>query len=406
MPKQIIVEDVWKSYQRGRVHAGTIRHSLKNFWTDFHSKKETFFALSDIRFSIEQGDIVGIVGPNGAGKSTLLRLLSRITFPTRGKITIHGTLSSMLEVGTGFHPELTGRENIFMNGAILGMKYPEINRKLESIIDFSELQSFIDTPVKHYSSGMYVRLAFSVAAHLEPDILLIDEVLSVGDQSFRKKCLDKILDVSGHGKTILMVSHQMSYLRKLCRQGIYLQAGHIRQTGTIDDAIETYIQDNASHQHQDIAHRTDRQGNGRSTIVSIGFEQDHQPHPAVLHAGQSISIVTEFRSSQPVLRNVELRLDCFDFLGRQFFVLNSSMTNGYIESCPGDALLRCTIPKLPLNEGRYYIDVSLWSEYQQMDGVLHAIEFEVEKGMFYPTGRLPLASKGMLVDYQWSVESQ
>jgi lipopolysaccharide transport system ATP-binding protein len=200
----------------------------------------TFWALRDLDFEIKQGDVVGIIGRNGAGKSTLLKVLSRITEPSTGFAEIHGRLSSLLEVGTGFHPELTGRENIFLNAAILGMRRAEIDRKFDEIVAFSEVERFIDTPVKHYSSGMYLRLAFAVSAHLEPDILLVDEVLAVGDATFQKKCLGKMEDVAKEGRTVLFVSHNMGAIRSLCTSGMVLNGGEIIETGEISRSIETY----------------------------------------------------------------------------------------------------------------------------------------------------------------------
>jgi lipopolysaccharide transport system ATP-binding protein len=200
----------------------------------------TFWALKNLDFEIKQGDVVGIIGRNGAGKSTLLKVLSRITEPTTGFAELHGRLSSLLEVGTGFHPELTGRENIFLNAAILGMRRAEIERKFDEIVAFSEVERFIDTPVKHYSSGMYLRLAFAVSAHLEPDILLVDEVLAVGDASFQKKCLGKMEDVAKEGRTVLFVSHNMGAIRSLCTSGIVLNGGEIIESGEISKGIETY----------------------------------------------------------------------------------------------------------------------------------------------------------------------
>lgn len=201
---------------------------------------ENFWALRDISFEVAQGDVIGIIGRNGAGKSTLLKILSRITDPTEGQVRIKGRVASLLEVGTGFHPELTGRENIFLNGAILGMSRREIRAKFDEIVAFAEVERFLDTPVKRYSSGMYVRLAFAVAAHLEPEILIIDEVLAVGDAEFQNKCLGKMRDVSSSGRTVLFVSHNMSAVRRLCRTGLYLDQGRIAQAGDIERLIETY----------------------------------------------------------------------------------------------------------------------------------------------------------------------
>ena len=206
-----------------------------------HVDLEEFHALDDVSFEIEQGDRVGIIGRNGAGKSTLLKLLSRITEPTRGRIIMRGRVASLLEVGTGFHPELSGRENIYLNGAILGMKRTEVKAKFDEIVDFSGVEKFLDTPVKRYSSGMYVRLAFAVAAHLEPEILLIDEVLAVGDSEFQKKCIAKMNDISAHeGRTILFISHNTSAIQSLCKTGILLKAGKLAAAGKINDVLDLY----------------------------------------------------------------------------------------------------------------------------------------------------------------------
>ena len=250
---------------------------------------------------------------------------------------------------------------------------------------------------------MYVRLAFSVAAHLEPDILLIDEVLAVGDQVFRKKCLDKILDISGQGKTILMVSHQMSYLQTLCKSGIYLRDGHLKKSGTVDEVIESYINDSEFSNQRDLSLRKDRQGNGICVVSSIRFLGEQGFIPPILFSGQSVIIQVELNSLQPTLRNVEIRMDCYDFLGRQWFVLNNSVSSGIFESCPGNATINCSIPRLPLNEGRFFMDISVFSKNVLCDHVKHATEFEVEKGKYYPTGRLPMPSKGILVDYTWAI---
>jgi len=216
-----------------------LRHPLSGFNNTV--EHEDFWALKDINFEINQGDRVGIIGRNGAGKSTLLKILSRITAPTTGKITIKGRVSSLLEVGTGFHPELTGRENIFLNGAILGMQRQEIKAKFDEIVAFAEVEKFLDTPVKHYSSGMYVRLAFAVAAHLEPEILIVDEVLAVGDAQFQKKCFGKMEDVGREGRTILFVSHDLKTIRTLCNIGIYLATGQLKALSTSNEIIEFYL---------------------------------------------------------------------------------------------------------------------------------------------------------------------
>ena len=253
-------ETISKQYRLGQVGTGTLSHDLNRFWAQVRGKEDPYlkigeandravkgeseyvWSLKDINFEIEQGDSVGIIGRNGAGKSTLLKLLSKVTKPTTGKIYTNGRIASLLEVGTGFHPEMTGRENIFLNGAILGMTRKEITRKFDEIVDFSGVERYIDTPVKRYSSGMYVRLAFAVAAHLESEILIVDEVLAVGDAEFQKKCLGKMGDVSkGEGRTILFVSHNMASIKLLCDTGILLENGFLKKTGKMNEVIDSYF---------------------------------------------------------------------------------------------------------------------------------------------------------------------
>lgn len=260
MSVAIKVENLSKAYQIGQIGTGTISRDLERWWLTKVMRKEDPFlklgetndrsvkgksdivwSLKDIDFDIQQGDAVGIIGKNGAGKSTLLKLLSRVTAPTTGKIKLKGRVASLLEVGTGFHPELTGRENIYLNGSILGMRKKEIDQKLDEIIDFSGVERYIDTPVKRYSSGMYVRLAFAVAAHLESEILIVDEVLAVGDAEFQKKCLGKMSDISkGEGRTVLFVSHNMNAVKNLCNKGIVLKNGEIDLIESIDKCVERY----------------------------------------------------------------------------------------------------------------------------------------------------------------------
>lgn len=256
----IKIENLWKEYRLGVIGHGTLTHDLQSWWARIRGREDPnqkiaaflkeqknqiegdrFWALRDINLEVKQGEVLGIIGKNGAGKSTLLKILSRVTAPTGGTISVKGRIASLLEVGTGFHPELTGRENIFMNGAILGMSRTEVKTKLDEIIDFSGIETFIDTPVKRYSSGMYVRLAFAVAAHLEPEILIIDEVLAVGDADFQKKCLGKMNEVAHAGRTVLFVSHNMGAVAQLCSRGISLKKGTIEKQGEISHIVEKYL---------------------------------------------------------------------------------------------------------------------------------------------------------------------
>jgi lipopolysaccharide transport system ATP-binding protein len=259
MTDVIKVEYLYKQYRLGQVSTGSIAHDLNRWWHIVRGKEDPYekitglnnrdksdnneyvWALQDINFSVKQGEVLGIIGKNGAGKSTLLKLLSKVTSPTKGNIKVNGRIASLLEVGTGFHPELTGRENIFLNGAILGMTKSEIRSKFDEIVAFSGVEKYIDTPVKRYSSGMYVRLAFAVAAHLEPEILIVDEVLAVGDAEFQKKCLGKMKDVSGEGRTVLFVSHNMAAVKSLCTRGLLLQNGEVVIMGEIDKVVKCYF---------------------------------------------------------------------------------------------------------------------------------------------------------------------
>jgi lipopolysaccharide transport system ATP-binding protein len=252
------VENVWKQYRLGTIGTGTLKDDLARFWAKLRGKEdpttligqtndrnnidsEYVWALQNINFEVKQGEVLGIIGKNGAGKSTLLKILSKVTQPTKGNIKVKGRIASLLEVGTGFHPELTGTENVYLNGAILGMTKNDIKNKFEEIVEFSGIGKYIDTPVKRYSSGMYVRLAFAVAAHLEPEILVLDEVLAVGDAEFQKKCLGKMKDVSGEGRTVLFVSHNMDAVRKLCTQGLMLKYGQVSFFGNMQQTIDNYL---------------------------------------------------------------------------------------------------------------------------------------------------------------------
>ncbi|TSJ35958.1 ABC transporter ATP-binding protein [Mucilaginibacter corticis] len=287
MPSVIKVENLSKAYHLGEIGTGTISRDLERFWAKVRGKDDPFlkigetndrskkgksdvvWSLKDLDFDIAQGDAVGIIGRNGAGKSTLLKILSRITSPTSGSVKIKGRIASLLEVGTGFHPELTGRENIYLNGAILGMRKAEIKRKFDEIVDFSGVERYIDTPVKRYSSGMYVRLAFAVAAHLESEIMIVDEVLAVGDAEFQKKCLGKMADVSKVGnRTVLFVSHNMGAINQLCNNAIYLHNGSVAAYGDKSAVIENYLTNNTSNYNRELSVAFDEQESDEDTCLN------------------------------------------------------------------------------------------------------------------------------------------
>lgn len=321
--------------------------------------KEEFWALKDVSFGIEQGDRVGIIGRNGAGKSTLLKVLSRITAPTKGEIIIRGRVASLLEVGTGFHPELTGRENIFLNGAILGMKRTEIKRKFDEIVDFAEVERFLDTPVKRYSSGMYVRLAFSVAAHLEPEILVVDEVLAVGDAQFQKKCLGKMGDVSQkEGRTVLFVSHNMTAMQSLCNKGLLMERGELRYRGLMGDTITSYLKQFTETKRKVAwGSPAEAPGNDQAKLLLAEVRS--------LHAGKSIDFFEEgdpvqldfvFWNNKEGMTALDVTFHLMDELGNLVFVGTTSYGEKESKQYPlGEVRVSCRVPADLLQEGTYNI---------------------------------------------------
>lgn len=371
-----------------------------------------FWALKDVSFDVGQGEVVGIIGCNGAGKSTLLKLLSRITEPTSGEVIINGRLASLLEVGTGFHPELTGRENVFMNGAILGMKKHEIDAKFDKIVAFSELAKFIDTPVKRYSSGMYVRLAFAVAAHLEPEILLVDEVLAVGDAEFQKKCLGKMGDVARLGRTILFVSHNMAAIENLCGNCILLQDGTITGNGPTDQVIAQYLQtvtDSASAAGG-LAERTDRTGSGEVVLTDFHLEDANGNRVTALQSGAdgTLAFSILMRTGKPV-RHLDLGFSIHDASGGQVFsILYGSYQNQKFELNQTHGCIRCRLSKLPLAAGRYQIGARLTIQGVEADWPQGGVGWlDIVEGDFYGSGikgfgnRAPLLLKG-----DWSLTEE
>ena len=402
MPLALSLEHVGKTYHRGKVRHRDLRNTVTAWWQG-PRETETFAALSDISLAIEAGETVGLIGANGAGKSTLLKLLSRITYPTTGRIRIRGTLSSMLEVGTGFHPELTGRDNIYLNGAIIGMRREEVRRKLDSIVDFSDIGDFLDTPVKHYSSGMYVRLAFAVAAHLEPDILLVDEVLAVGDQAFRRKCFDKLADVSGRGRTIIMVSHQMNYLRELCSRGIWLDSGRIRFDGRIDQAVLAYGESAGANPSADLSHRPDRKGSGLVKVSRITLDDGRGTPVAHAASGMPLGVAVHLEHPRiPPGQRADIRLEILDIYGQVVMVADNGISGQDIALHGASSAWRCMFPKLPLNTQVYSINVRVRIGKELADQLSGALMVDVERGLFYPTGLLPESREGLLVDYTWA----
>jgi lipopolysaccharide transport system ATP-binding protein len=353
--------------------------------------KEEFWALKEVSFEVKRGEAIGIIGRNGAGKSTLLKILSRITEPTHGRIEINGRIASLLEVGTGFHPELTGRENIFLNGAILGMSRVEIRKKFDEIVSFAEVEKFLDTPVKRYSSGMYVRLAFAVAAHLEPEILIIDEVLAVGDAQFQKKCLGKMEDVSNkEGRTVLFVSHNMNVIRSLCPSSIMLSAGQIVATGTTNDVVEKYFEynENNSSGTKLYYHKA---GSHFAKINNIDINNTKNPLLSLFDR-ISIKISIEVRDH---IKAVEFFVIIYNSEGLPVLGVFQK-DNNELTNIEGDALDVSVNFDNSLIPGKYFISAGMFDSSRQfVDWVEHAETFEVEHS--YKDGRLFEPRLGMTV---------
>jgi len=407
----IKVENISKLYHIGKSTSKSLRDSVSNTILNLKERKKNaedsseFWALKNVSFDIEKGDIVGVIGKNGAGKSTLLKILSRITEPTTGKITINGRIGSLLEVGTGFHPELTGRENIYLNGSILGMKRSEIQSKFDEIVDFSGIEKFIDTPVKRYSSGMYVRLAFSVAAHLEPEVMIVDEVLAVGDIDFQKKCLGKLGDVASHGRTIFLVSHNMGSISTLCKNGIYLKNGSIESTGHIEKVIGNYLSDVAPMNHLNIAERTDRTGSGEVKITELGFYTDetNDPVSSILAGTKAkLKIAYELKDSRLIGQNIVFGVRFFNRDGQFVTALNNIMANSPIKVLKSNGTVYCTILKMPLMAGKFYTEISCVIDNRLCDDVNKALEFEIIEADFYGSGMInSFGRQGVYIEQKW-----
>jgi lipopolysaccharide transport system ATP-binding protein len=420
----IKVEDLGKKYaifREGREIYSTFRDAITNsvrslgqklFPSQAESGKsswEDFWALRDISFEVQQGEVLGIIGPNGAGKTTLLKLLSRITDPTCGRITLNGRVASLLEVGTGFHPELTGRENIFLNGAILGMHRAEIRAKFDEIVAFAEVEKFLDTPVKRYSSGMYMRLAFAVAAHLDPEIMLVDEVLAVGDAAFQRKCLGKMGEVASTGRTIFFVSHNMGAISKLCHRGIVLNRGQIVFQGDKVKAVECYQKMALSLSSSvSLAERTDRRGSGKLRVTSVGLYNENTKEAT-----------TSIACSDRII--VQLQYQCNEprFLGRFriVFLDSQEITPLVLDTCIDDTIPRHFPDKgtlrvelsgdFALPVGIYSINVWAFVNDELADLVMNAMAITVTEGDFFGSGKLPPQARPQCyVKHQWYLQER
>ena len=378
---------------------------LTDFSSDGHDAEDVIWALKDVSFDVNKGDVIGIIGPNGAGKTTLLKILSRITQPTSGKGVINGRVSSLLEVGTGFHPDLTGRENVFLNGTILGMSKAEVERKFDEIVEFSGVEKFIDTPVKRYSSGMQVRLAFSVAASLEPEILLVDEVLAVGDAQFQRKCLGKMGEVAGEGRTVLFVSHNMAAVSALCPRSIWLQDGQVQLDQDTPTVVERYIASASEQAMISLRDREDRMGDGRFRFVEVEI-RDRDTGQRVVRSGSNIEFVLKYEAQESfALRNVNVTLTLTDMYNNAVFTCSTHLSSSFAE-LPSSGTLLCLVEHFPLLPGQYgLLLIGELNGRQLADRIDNAVLYEVQGGDFFGTGKmLEKASKrgSVLVRHKWT----
>lgn len=407
MSTAIEFKDISKQYRLGLVSTRTLSHDLNRWWSvNVLRKKDPYlkigevndraskghsdyvWALKDINFKVEQGDVLGIIGKNGAGKSTLLKILSKVTAPTTGVIRAQGRIASLLEVGTGFHQEMTGRENIYMNGAIMGMTKTEITRKLDEIVDFSGCERYLDTPVKRYSSGMTVRLGFAIAAHLEPEILVVDEVLAVGDAEFQKKAIGKMQDVSkGEGRTVLFVSHNMASMIQLCKTGILMKNGSIQYTGTIDDVVSYYQHESLLVEQDDLLQRKDREGNGKIKLEAVTIESLEGQKISVVKTGDSFLIRLKLKKYSWTEKDSvsEFSICIKDENERRLIVLNDEFIGKNIQFDPmkNEYVISFWIKKLALNKGTYYLSLYLSDQFGVVDFIHRAIDIQVESGIYY-----------------------
>lgn len=363
-------------------------------------QKNHFWALKDISFEVKQGEVLGIIGANGSGKSTLLKILSRITPPTHGKAILKGRVASLLEVGTGFHQELSGRENIFLNGAILGMKRKEIKEKYDQIVEFAGIGKFIDTPVKKYSSGMYVRLAFAVAAHLESEILLIDEVLAVGDYEFQQKSLNKVKGIAQSGRTVIFISHDMQAIRGLCTQALMLDKGKIVAQGDTDEVVSRYLKTNLKKAQTSLIKRKDRLGNGKARFTKVWLEDTKGKKIKSANNTEDFTIVFQIRSSQH-LKNTIVSFSIIDPRGQRLAINPSDLYKKTFNLKPGVNVITCGI-NLPLLQGKYTIGIHLSSGPQTIDSISDALILDLRENNFFGTNRsLKEQKPPLLIKSDW-----
>jgi lipopolysaccharide transport system ATP-binding protein len=423
MTPAIQIENISKTYRIGTKSRGyrTLRESIQEgparLWRRLRTGvgsapgrevagDDRFEALAEVSFEVGRGEIVGIIGRNGAGKSTLLKILSRITEPTSGRAILDGRVGSLLEVGTGFHPELTGRENVFLNGALLGMSRREITSKFDEIVSFAGIETFLETPVKRYSSGMYVRLAFAVAAHLETEILIVDEVLAVGDSEFQKKCLRKMNSVTRSGRTVLFVSHNLAAVQNLCHRVALLHQGRLERIGRCGEVIDAYLGGGADGSRGEESLDSYRATGSRKIMREVGVRNSDGSRAAQFMSGGDLDIEIRYDTPMP-LTNPVVGILVETLAGERICYLQSLSQHGPLQALPTRGTITCRVPRLPLAAGSYALSFYLSDRHVdgELDGLERVLTLDVEQGDYFGTGYLPPTSTGpVLVNAEWSFD--
>ena len=422
MSKVIEVENVSKIYDLGLVGTGTLSKDLNRSWAKLRGKPDpyatlvetndrteksssnTVYALKDINFSVEQGEVLGIIGKNGAGKSTLLKILSQITSPSTGSIKMKGRVASLLEVGTGMHPEMTARQNIYLNGSLMGMRRQEITSKLDEIVAFAGIEKYIDTPVKRFSSGMSVRLGFAVAAFLEPEILIVDEVLAVGDYEFQKKAIGKMQDVSkGEGRTVLFVSHNMTSIQNLCTSTTILNNGELIFQGGVREGIDYYLQSNIRKNTDKLKNRKDRIGGKIFRFTNFELVNSSNTPIEFTTSGSDIQFKIDFEIEEP-LKNLYIKIEILDTQGKTITVLNNLHCASPFKKVTKNGSFYCKIINLPISSGNYLVNLTAWSQDQVIDSIEYAGEFSIDGGDYFGTGKIPKARNIVYMPQEYSVD--
>ena len=372
-----------------------VRHPFRR------GEREQFWALRGVTFDVDRGEVVALIGRNGAGKSTLLKILSQVIELSEGEVDLHGRVGSLLEVGTGFHQELTGRENIFLSGAILGMTRAEIRSQFDAIVSFAGIERFLDTPVKRYSSGMYVRLAFAVAAHLRSEILLVDEVLAVGDQEFQQRCLGRMRDVATDGRTVLLVSHNMAAVTSLCSKAILLSNGRVEVAGSADEAVTRYTQIDQRGFASDLKHRKDRHGSGEVRCVSLAVTNTEGRCLRTVKPFEPFHIVVEYEATRD-LRSIALSIDVESIDGARITTLFSGFRGESFAISRGHGAFVCEVAGLPLRPDVYSLNVFIGGHHAIYDFVQRVGSLEIQTVDVFGTGQLPERTQGPLIaNYHW-----